>query len=131
MSESKIHAALVSRIEGLGIALPIVWENKRTEANGPHVRVHVLPGQHTQAANGFDYSDGLIQFDFYLEPDTGTRDGTDYADLIRSHFRRGASCKFDGQVVRFSDFSRRPGRIEDGYYRVSCDVYWSARIYHF
>lgn len=133
MSLNKVQQALVGAAKTSLGATPAAYENEPfTKPSGAKwAQVYFLPNVpsvETLGAEGQDFVDGIVQIDLNYPVETGTADGRSDFESIRAAFPAGARPVYSGQEVIIRNCGRSPGRVVDGWYRLSITITWYALI---
>lgn len=135
MSISNVESALVKAYtDGAFFTTPKTqFENMAfTPPTGePWAAVYFLPADPvvaTLGAGGQDRLDGLFQIDINYPANTGTKLAKAKAEALRNTFTAGSRFSYSGQEVVISNCGRSPGRITNGFYRVSVSVFFYAHV---
>lgn len=133
MSFANIKSALVSAYVNRGFSLPTAYENKQFDPKPgkPWASLVIVPNQPSASSVGEfgeDQHDGFFQIDLNYPLNTGDGAILAKADEISWHFRAGRAFVYADQTVRIRSAGRSPGRVVDGFYRISLTINWTARV---
>jgi hypothetical protein len=132
VSYDKIRSILEGRLRAFD-AFPTAWENVSfaPTSGQPYQRAALLPGQ-TQGptmGDGFKRELGVLQVDLYYPTGSGPKEATARAEALRGLFPRGWSASSGPVLLRIVPHPyMSPARIEDGWYRVSVSIPYTADI---
>lgn len=133
MSLSDTQRALIGSVATSLGTIPTGYENEKftPPSNSKWAEVFFLPNDptvETLGSEGQDMVDGLIQIN--LNYPVGKGDAASRSDYenIRTSFPAGARPAYNGQEAVILSCGRSPGRVVDGWYRVSITISWYALI---
>ena len=86
------------------------------------------PSVETLGAEGQDLTDGIVQINLNYPVGTGGAAARSDFENIRASFPAGARPAYNGQEAVILSCGRSPGRVVDGWYRVSITISWYALI---
>ena len=87
-----------------------------------------MPEGYELGQGGSDYHTGIMQIDLYYPAAQGDRQILQMCDKIRNYFVHGKSVVYEGQAVSFARSGGRGARNEDGEYKESITINWSAKV---
>jgi hypothetical protein len=133
MSMDHVQRALIGAVNTALGAIPAGYDNEPFEppSDAKWAQVYFLPNVpsvETLGAEGQDLVDGVVQIDLNYPVKTGTADGRSDFESIRAAFPAGARPVYSGQEVIIRNCGRSPGRVVDGWYRLSITITWYALI---
>lgn len=128
-----INAALIAayRAGGFFSDALTAYENSafvKPPANASWASVFFLPAQNSSLSLDSNEHSGVMQIDVNAPTNIGAGAVISVADNIMSVFRHGASFTAAGQRVEVASTSISPGRVVDGWYRVSVSVFYRAFV---
>lgn len=133
MSMDHVQRALIGTVNTALGAIPAGYDNEPfgPPSDAKWAQVYFLPNVpsvETLGAEGQDFVDGIVQIDLNYPVKTGTADGRSDFESIRAAFPAGARPVYSGQEVIIRNCGRSPGRVVDGWYRLSITITWYALI---
>lgn len=131
----KLRAALVQAVRDANMGIPFGVQNsdfsKPTDGSSPWAFVYYIPNIPSVATlgdAGEDAVDGLLQIDLNYPLRQGEGAVLQMSSRLASFFTAGKGLTYEDVKVKVLGCGHRPGREEDGWWRVSVRVTWSARV---
>lgn len=127
-----IELAIITSLETSLAGKAVEWPNftLQEKPDGLWLAVHNIRGDSDPATigiNGEDNHPGIVQIDFNVPNGKGTKALLEELDLIAALYTSGTDFTYSGQTARVLATSASPGRVVDGYYRVSLSITYYAR----
>ena len=105
--------------------------DKLPEGNEVWNKVAVISGESepvTLGELGEDRYKGILQIDINAPTNKGTEGILNIVASLRSYFPVGKGFSYGGDTAVIESFSLTPGRVVDGYYRITAEVEFRADI---
>lgn len=137
MSQAKVKAAVMKAIENrialLDPTVEVAWPNKKFKTPaGSWIRVSYMPSQdsaETLGEGGEQELLGMAQLDVNILTDIGEKTQNLILAQLEAYFVPGKNFTYQSQTVNFVSCNRSPGRIVDGFFRVSLSVSFYSRYF--
>lgn len=137
MSQEKIKAAVMkavdNRVKLLDPVPEVSWPNKKfTPGANTWIRVTYMPSNdstETLGEGGEQELLGIVQLDINILTDIGEKTQNLILAQLEAYFVPGKNFTYQSQAVNFISCNRSPGRIVDGFFRVSLSVTFYSRYF--
>ena len=126
-----IRAALVTHYQGLGLALPVQWENTESINDEQFIKFDFIPnvnGAATLGTNGADRHQGLLQLLIKKPIEAGPGDSLTLASTIVEHFKRGSVVSYNGVSVKIKNATAGGAYPSADKYITPITITWQSDI---
>jgi hypothetical protein len=133
VSLNHVQRAIIGAVSTSLGAIPAAYENEKftKPSDAKWAEVFFMPNDpsvETLGAEGQDLTDGIVQINLNYPVGTGGAAARSDFENIRASFPAGARPAYNGQEAVILSCGRSPGRVVDGWYRVSITISWYALI---